>query len=69
MSLNTPGVALRRTGPADWAAVSSLLDAHWLPTEGAQANLRNYVIALANREVVGTAGAALPGNVKASCSG
>jgi N-acetylglutamate synthase-like GNAT family acetyltransferase len=63
VSLNPPNITLRQAGSADWSAISALLDANKLPLDGAQAHLSNYVIALANGEVVGTAGAEVYGDI------
>ena len=37
MLLNTPKLTLHQAGGAHWAAISSLLEAHKLPLDGAQA--------------------------------
>lgn len=64
MSLNVPTpVSLRQAGPADWPAISSLLEMHKLPLDGARQHLSTYVVASANGEVVGTAGAEVYGDV------
>ena len=56
-------VSLRQAGAADWPAVEALLRANDLPTEGAQAHLHTYVVALWNGELVGCAGAEVYGPV------
>lgn len=56
-------VSLRQAGAADWPAVEALLLANKLPTEGAQAHLATYVLAVSNGEVVGCAGAEVYGSV------
>ena len=60
---NTLPVSLRQAGPADWPAVEALLLSNKLPTEGAREHLQHYLLALANGEVVGCAGAELYGPV------
>ena len=61
MLLNTPAVSLRQAVPSDWPAISRLLDINKLPLDGAQAHLAHYVVAVANGEIVGTAGAEIYG--------
>ncbi len=56
-------VSLRQAGAADWPAVEALLLANKLPTEGAQAHLSTYVLAVSNGEIVGCAGAEVYGSV------
>ncbi|RZJ11956.1 MAG: GNAT family N-acetyltransferase [Rubrivivax sp.] len=56
-------VSLRQAGASDWPAVQALLLANKLPTEGAQAHLSTYVLAVLNGEVVGCAGAEVYGAV------
>lgn len=63
MLLKPQDVSLRQAGAADWAAIAGLLEANKLPLDGAQAHLSNYVLAIANGEVVGTAGAEVYGDV------
>ncbi|WP_235537893.1 arsenic resistance N-acetyltransferase ArsN2 [Pelomonas sp. Root1217] len=55
--------SLRQAGAADWPAVEALLLANKLPTEGAQAHLSTYLLAISNGEVVGCAGAEVYGHV------
>lgn len=62
MLLNSP-LTLRPAGAADWPAIEALLRAHHLPTEGAQAHLATYLLALQGDEVVGCAGAEVYGSV------
>ncbi|MDP9124592.1 MAG: arsenic resistance N-acetyltransferase ArsN2, partial [Pseudomonadota bacterium] len=63
MLLKTQDISLRQAGAADWAAVAGLLEANRLPLDGAQAHLPNYVLAIANGEVVGSAGTEIHGDV------
>jgi len=56
-------VSLRQAGAADWPAVEALLLTNKLPTEGAQAHLSTYVLAVSNGEVVGCAGAEVYGSL------
>jgi N-acetylglutamate synthase-like GNAT family acetyltransferase len=63
MLLNTQDITLRRAAASDWAAVAGLLEANELPLDGAQAHLSNYVLAIADGEVIGSAGAELHGDV------
>jgi N-acetylglutamate synthase-like GNAT family acetyltransferase len=63
MSMNTPQFSLRQAGPADWPAISALLELNKLPLDGARDHLSHYVVASANGEVVGTAGAERYGDV------
>lgn len=56
-------VSVRQAGASDWPAVEALLLANKLPTEGAQAHLSTYVLAVSNGEVVGCAGAEVYGSV------
>ena len=56
MLLNTTP-SLRPATQADWPAIQALLLANKLPTAGAQAHLNTYLLAVANGEVVGSAGA------------
>jgi N-acetylglutamate synthase-like GNAT family acetyltransferase/thioredoxin reductase len=57
-------ISLRQAGAADWPAIEALLLANKLPTEGAQAHLSTYLLAVANgEEVVGCAGAEVYGPV------
>ena len=57
-------ISLRQAGAADWPAIEALLLANKLPTEGAQAHLSTYLLAIANgEEVVGCAGAEVYGPV------
>lgn len=62
MLLNHP-ISLRQAGASDWPAVQALLQAHKLPTEGAQAHLSTYLLATSHGEIVGCAGAEVYGNV------
>ncbi|WP_082532342.1 arsenic resistance N-acetyltransferase ArsN2 [Pelomonas sp. Root1237] len=55
--------SLRQAGAADWPAIEALLLANKLPTEGAQAHLPTYLLAISNGEVVGCAGAEVYGHV------
>src|SRR5688500_7270252 len=63
MSMNRPQVSLRQAGSADWPAIAALLELNKLPLDGARAHLSHYVVASANGEVVGTAGAEVYGDV------
>jgi N-acetylglutamate synthase-like GNAT family acetyltransferase len=63
MLLKTQDISLRQASAADWAAIASLLEANKLPLDGAQAHLSNFVLAIANGEVVGSAGAEIHGEV------
>lgn len=56
-------ISLRQAGASDWPAVASLLQANKLPTDGAQAHLPTYLLAISNGEVVGCAGAEVYGSV------
>jgi len=62
MLLNT-APTLRHATQADWPAIEALLVANKLPTEGAQAHLNTYVLAISNGEVVGCAGAEVYGRI------
>jgi N-acetylglutamate synthase-like GNAT family acetyltransferase len=61
MSLNP--VSLRPAAPADWPAIASLLSAHQLPLDGAQAHLATFVVAHQGPEIVGVAGAEVYGTL------
>lgn len=56
-------VSLRQASASDWPAVEALLLANKLPTEGAQAHLSNYLLALSDGDVVGCAGVEVYGSV------
>ncbi len=56
-------ISLRQANPADWPAISALLEANKLPVDGARAHITTFVVAEANREVVACAGAELYGDV------
>ena len=62
MMLNN-SISLRQAGPSDWPAIEALLVANKLPTEGAQAHLSTYLLAMSNGEVVGCAGAEIYGTL------
>lgn len=62
MLLNTIPT-LRHATQADWPAIEALLVANKLPTEGAQAHLNTYLLAVSNGEVVGSAGAEVYGQI------
>ena len=62
MLLNTTP-SLRPATKADWPAIEALLLANKLPTDGAQAHLNTYLLAVANGEVVGSAGAEVYGHI------
>ena len=62
MLLNT-APTLRHATQADWPAIEALLVANKLPTEGAQAHLNTYLLAISNGEVVGCAGAEVYGQI------
>jgi N-acetylglutamate synthase-like GNAT family acetyltransferase/thioredoxin reductase len=62
MLLNTTPT-LRHATQADWPAIEALLLANKLPTEGAQAHLNTYLLAISNGEVVGSAGAEVYGQI------
>lgn len=47
----------------DWPSLSVLLQANQLPLDGARAHIDTFVVAVANGEVVGCAGAELYGDV------
>jgi N-acetylglutamate synthase-like GNAT family acetyltransferase len=55
--------SLRAATSADWPAVARLLEAHGLPLQGAEANLPDTVLALADGEVLGCAAAEVHGGV------
>ena len=62
MLLNTTPT-LRQATQADWPAIEALLVANKLPTDGAQAHLNTYLLAVSNGEIVGTAGAEVYGQI------
>lgn len=62
MLLNTTPT-LRHATQADWPAIEALLLANKLPTDGAQAHLNTYLLAISNGEVVGSAGAEVYGQI------
>ena len=62
MLLNTTPT-LRHATQADWPAIEALLLANKLPTDGAQAHLNTYLLAVANGEVIGSAGAEVYGQI------
>ena len=62
MLLNTTPT-LRPATQADWHAIKALLLANKLPTDGAQAHLNTYLLAVANGEVIGSAGAEVYGQI------
>ena len=62
MLLNTPPT-VRHATQADWPAIEALLLANKLPTDGAQAHLTTYLLAVSNGEVVGSAGAEVYGQI------
>ena len=49
-------IRIRPATPADWSAVSALLEANALPRDGAQECLADFQLALSGGEVVGSAG-------------
>lgn len=63
MSLNASDFSLRQAAKADWPAIAKLLEVNKLPLDGAEQHLSRYVVAVANGEVVGTAGAEVYGEV------
>ena len=56
-------VSLRLAAQADWPAIEALLKANRLPTQGAQAHLATYLLALSGGEVVGSAGVEVYGDI------
>ncbi|MDR7335858.1 MAG: arsenic resistance N-acetyltransferase ArsN2 [Roseateles sp.] len=62
MLLNN-AISLRQAGASDWPAIEALLLANKLPTDGAQAHLTTYLLAVSNGEVVGCAGAEVYGTL------
>ncbi|HEY4082489.1 MAG TPA: arsenic resistance N-acetyltransferase ArsN2 [Burkholderiaceae bacterium] len=62
MLLNSP-IFLRQAEAGDWPAVEALLVANKLPLDGAREHLSNYLLALSNGEVVGSAGAEIYGAI------
>jgi N-acetylglutamate synthase-like GNAT family acetyltransferase len=54
-------ITLRQATPKDWPAVASLLEANKLPLDGAREHLSNYLLAVSNGEIVGSAGAEVYG--------
>jgi N-acetylglutamate synthase-like GNAT family acetyltransferase len=56
-------IALRPATKADWPAIEALLMANKLPLDGAKAHLENYLLAVSNGEVVGSAGAEVYGHI------
>ena len=56
-------ISLRQGTPADWPAISALLEANELPLDGARAHINTFVVAEANRETVACAGAELYGGL------
>jgi N-acetylglutamate synthase-like GNAT family acetyltransferase len=62
MSLN-PNLTLRQATSADWPAIAALLQTNGLPLDGAQAHLQNYLVAVSNGEIVGSAGAEVYGDI------
>lgn len=64
MSMNSHAqVSLRQANPADWPAIAALLELNKLPLDGARDHLSHYLVAMANGEVVGTAGAEVYGEI------
>jgi N-acetylglutamate synthase-like GNAT family acetyltransferase len=61
--LLTANVTLRPAGPADWPAISALLEANRLPLDGAREHLHHYLVAVSHGEIVGSAGAEQYGDV------
>ena len=55
--------SLRPANPADWPAIEALLLANKLPTEGAREHLNTYLLAVADGEIAGVAGAEVYGNL------
>jgi N-acetylglutamate synthase-like GNAT family acetyltransferase/2-polyprenyl-6-methoxyphenol hydroxylase-like FAD-dependent oxidoreductase len=55
--------SLRQAAQADWPAIEALLLANKLPIEGARAHLGTYLLAIADGEIVGCAGAEVHGQV------
>lgn len=55
--------SLRQATPADWPAIETLLQAHGLPTAGAQDHLATFVIAQSGPDIVGCAGVEPHGDV------
>ena len=55
--------AIRQAGPADWPAVSSLLQVHQLPLDGVQEHLSTFIVAHVYGEVIGVAGTEVRGDV------
>lgn len=62
MLLNN-AISLRQAGASDWPAIEALLLVNKLPTDGAQAHLPTYLLAVSNGEVVGCAGAEVYGTL------
>lgn len=62
MLLNTTP-SLRPATQADRRAIEALVLANKLPTDGARAHLNTYLLAVANGEVVGSAGAEVYGQI------
>jgi N-acetylglutamate synthase-like GNAT family acetyltransferase/thioredoxin reductase len=60
--LNT-NISLRPATPSDWPAISALLEASKLPLEGAQDHLSTYLLATQGKEIIGTAGAEVYGDL------
>jgi N-acetylglutamate synthase-like GNAT family acetyltransferase len=56
-------ISLRPAAPSDWPAIEALLLSNELPLEGARAHLDTCLLASANGEVVGCAGAEVYGQV------
>ena len=55
--------SLRPANPADWPAIEALLLANKLPTEGAREHLNTYLLAVADGEIAGVAGAEVYANL------
>lgn len=55
-NLSASGVGIRAATADDWPAVRALLEADRLPLDGAEAHLRDFVVAVRRDRVVGTAG-------------
>ncbi|RPH46588.1 MAG: GNAT family N-acetyltransferase [Burkholderiales bacterium] len=61
MTQTSTPFSLRPATSADWPVVARLLEGHGLPRQGAEANLSNTVLAVADGEVLGCAAAEMHG--------
>lgn len=61
--MSISSISLRPATPSDWPAIAALLEANKLPLDGAQDHLATYLLATQGKEIIGTAGAEVYGDL------